>query len=94
MITVGMNYKVIPGKEKTFEDAFASVLEVMKTSAGHTRSNLYKDVHESNSYLIVSDWNDEDAFTGFIKSERFAKVANWGKEQILMGRPSHTIYKS
>jgi heme-degrading monooxygenase HmoA len=94
MITVGMNYKVLPGKEKVFEDAFVNVLEVMRTSAGHTTSQLYKDVHENNSYLIVSDWNDENAFNDFVKSERFAKVVSWGKEQILAGRPSHKIYQN
>lgn len=94
MITVGMNYKVLPGKEKTFEDAFVSVLDVMRTSSGHTSSHLYHDVHESGSYLIVSEWNDEAAFNAFVKSERFAKVVTWGKEQILAGRPSHKVYPS
>lgn len=94
MITVGMNYKVLPGKEKTFEDAFVNVLEVMKTSAGHTLSHLYHDVHEAGSYLIVSEWNDQAAFDAFVKSERFAKVVSWGREQILSARPSHKVYAS
>ena len=27
MVTIGMNYKMIPGKEKVFEDAFNKVLK-------------------------------------------------------------------
>jgi heme-degrading monooxygenase HmoA len=92
MVTIGMNYQVLPGKEVVFEKAFQSVLTVMGASPGHTASKLYKDVSNPQSYLIVSEWNDEAAFNAFIKSEAFAKVTNWGKEQILSGRPKHQIY--
>jgi heme-degrading monooxygenase HmoA len=44
-------------------------------------------------YLIVSDWADRGAFDAFIGSEAFRSVANWGKEQILAGRPTHEIYE-
>ena len=92
MITVGMNYETLPGKEETFEKAFANVLEVMKNMAGHQNSFLYRDVHKPNSYLIISEWSDRSAFDTFIRSERFAKVVSWGKEQILASRPRHQIY--
>jgi heme-degrading monooxygenase HmoA len=92
MVTIGMNYQVLPGKEQVFERAFGQVMEVMNTSAGHTASHLYKDVNAPNSYLIISDWNDKAAFDGFIRSEAFAKVTNWGKEQILAGRPKHQVF--
>lgn len=92
MVTVGMNYQVLPGKEEVFERAFKSVKEVMSKSPGHTNSHLYKDVDAVNSYLIISDWNDKEAFDSFIRSEAFAKVTNWGKEQILAGRPKHQVY--
>ena len=93
MVTIGMNYKVLPGKHETFEKAFAAVLEAMQGMAGHSESHLYRDVADGSSYLIVSDWSDEDAFTAFMRSEQFARVANWGKESILAGRPSHTVYR-
>ncbi len=94
MITVGMNYKVLPGKGPVFERAFQQVLVAMSKGQGHSATQLYKDVNEDNSYLIVSDWSDEAAFQAFIKSEAFAKVTNWGKEQILAGRPQHKVYKN
>ncbi len=93
MVTIGMNYKIIPGKESVFEKAFNNVLNVMKEIEGHTASFLFRDVNDPQSYLIVSDWSSEDAFNGFIRSEKFRNVADWGKENILMGRPSHTVYK-
>ena len=93
MVTIGMNYKMIPGKEKVFEDAFNKVLKVMNEMEGHSESFLYKDVNDAQSYLIVSDWSSEEAYNGFIQSEKFKNVVDWGKENILAGRPSHTVYK-
>jgi heme-degrading monooxygenase HmoA len=87
-----MNYKVLSGKEDDFERACRKVMGVMKSMKGHSRSHIYKDIDESNSYLIISDWHDRGAFDSFVKSEAFVKVANWGKEQILMGRPKHDFY--
>lgn len=93
MVTIGMNYKVLPGKEEVFEKAFNSVLNVMREIEGHSKSFLFRDVNDAQSYLIISDWSSEDAFNGFIRSDKFKNVANWGKENILAGRPAHTVYK-
>jgi heme-degrading monooxygenase HmoA len=94
MITVGMNYLVLPGKEETFEVAFRGVLKAMEAQPGHTESHLWRDTDHPQSYLITSEWSDRAAFDGFIRSEQFRKIANWGKEQILAGRPHHQIYES
>lgn len=93
MITVGMNYHVIAGKQAEFEAKFAAVLAALKAAAGHTSSNLWKDVADDASYMITSEWSDEAAFAAFIQSQAFKDVTNWGKEQILSGRPQHKIYK-
>jgi heme-degrading monooxygenase HmoA len=93
MVTVGMNYKVIPGKEEVFERAFKSVLDVMGKSPGHSQSHLYTEVGQKGTYLIISDWNDKTAFDAFVKSDAFAKVVTWGKEQILADRPKHQIFQ-
>jgi len=37
MVTIGMNYKMIPGKEKIFEDAFSKVIDVMNEMEGHSK---------------------------------------------------------
>ena len=92
MVTVGMNYQVLPGKEEVFERAFSQVIDTLRAAPGHTESHLYRDVAATSSYLIVSDWNDKAAFDTFIRSEAFAKLTNWGKEQILSGRPRHQVY--
>ena len=92
MITVGMNYEVLPGKGDLFESVFNKVLKVMNELSGHKESHLFKDVHNPRRYLILSEWHSRASFDEFIRSERFRNVVNWGKEQVLAGRPRHDVY--
>ena len=95
MVTIGMNYHVLQGKEQIFEAAFARVLEAIEAAPGHDTSRLYRGVGGEGDadYLIVSRWSDEQAFDTFIASDAFRKVADWGRENVLAGRPTHTTYR-
>ena len=94
MVTIGMNYSVREGKEKVFEDACARVIQTMQGIDGHSQSKLFREVGAgARSYLIVSVWTSEQAFRDFVASDAFKKVTNWGAENILEGRPSHTVYR-
>ena len=94
MVTIGMNYFVLSGKEEIFEGAVANVVETMRGIEGHDTSQLYREVGEGDpTYLIVSRWNSEKAFDDFVASDAFKKVTNWGKQNILSGRPRHTTYQ-
>jgi heme-degrading monooxygenase HmoA len=92
VVTVGMNYEVLRGREHAFESVFARVLEIMKTLPGHADTHLYREVGNPSMYLIVSRWRDRAAFEAFLASEQFRKVADWGRSQILAGRPRHEVY--
>ncbi|HEY7985652.1 MAG TPA: antibiotic biosynthesis monooxygenase family protein [Methylophilaceae bacterium] len=92
MITIGMNYDVIPGKENIFENAFEGVANALSKAAGHEFSNLYRDCKELSKYIIISQWEDQSAYQAFITSEAFRKVTNWGASEILSGRPKHQVY--
>ncbi len=93
MITVGMNYHVLPGKQTLFEEKFAAVLSALREAEGHSESVLWRDVADGASYLITSEWSDEAAFKALITSDAFRAVTNWGKEEILSGRPQHKVYR-
>ena len=92
MVTIGMNYTVLPGKNEVFETAFRKVLHAMRNVEGHTSSKMFRDIDDPNCYVILSEWSERAAFDAFIGSEAFRAVATWGKEQILAGRPTHTYY--
>ncbi len=93
MVTIGMNYRVLPGKEQAFENAFRKVIQALADVKGHTESRMFHEVDDANHYVILSKWNDRGAFDAFIASDTFRKVANWGKEEILAARPEHTYYE-
>ena len=94
MVTIGMNYEVLDGKQQIFEDACAKVVATMESIEGHDHSMIYRGVASGDSaYLIVSRWESEQAFNDFVASDAFKKVTNWGKQNILAGRPSHTTYR-
>jgi heme-degrading monooxygenase HmoA len=89
-----MNYVVREGKAQVFEDAFAKVLNAMASIEGHKETKLFRDVAESSRYLILSEWSDEQTFHQFVRSDQFAAVTNWGKEEVLAERPVHNVYES
>lgn len=91
MLTVGLYYDVIPGKERDFEEYFKVVAEQLTKVEGYVSALLYKRVDVPNSYLIYSEWKDKDTFDAFIKSREFSG-AKEGGSTMLMGRPSHRIY--
>jgi heme-degrading monooxygenase HmoA len=94
VVTIGMNYTVLPGKGQIFEDACERVVQTMQGIEGHDESHLYRRVDGAELvYLIVSRWQSEDAFGAFIASDAFKKVTRWGKENILSGPPRHTTYR-
>ncbi len=93
MVTIGMNYRVLPGKEQIFEDACARVVKTMEGIEGHDASEIFKSISsDAPAYLIVSRWQSESAFQSFVASDAFKKVTSWGKQNILADRPSHTTY--
>lgn len=92
MITVGMDYKIIPGKDEEFTKVFSKVLDIMKDMPGHAETHLYRDAYSEHDYLVVSEWTDEAAFDAFIQSDRFKGVTDWGKENVLSAQPKHEIY--
>ena len=92
MVTIGMNYEVLEGKDEPFEKKFAIVLGAMKDTAGHRSTYLYKDVFSERSYLVISEWNTRATFDDFVRSETFRKVTDWGITAILATRPSHQVY--
>ncbi len=92
MVTIGMNYKVIKGKEQLFESKFDQVVDVMQGVDGHTESHVFRDVHDPQHYLIISQWSKREAFDAFISSDIFRQTTSWGREEVLSDRPRHEIF--
>ncbi|HSI36876.1 MAG TPA: antibiotic biosynthesis monooxygenase family protein, partial [Tepidisphaeraceae bacterium] len=81
-----------PGKEEEFETSFLKTIDHLKSVPGHVESRMYEDVASVGSYVILSEWETQEAFTAFIRSPEFKQVTSWGKAEILRGRPRHKVY--
>jgi heme-degrading monooxygenase HmoA len=92
MVTVGMYYDVLPGQGTTFQAKFEAVVEALRGASGHTSSYLYQRVDDPDSYAIISEWQDADAFYSFIRSQAFRDVTAWGRAGVLRNAPRHKIY--
>lgn len=93
MVTVGMSYRVRPGKEEDFEKVFQAVQRALQDTPDHLETHLYRECGESD-YLIVSEWTQQKAFEEFASSTLFQKVMAWGESEVFRARPKHQIYET
>jgi len=92
MVTVGMYYDVNPGEGAAFRDKFDAVVTALRAATGHRSSYLYQRVDDPDSYAILSEWHDPQAFYDFIRSAEFREVTAWGRAGVLRNAPRHKIY--
>ena len=92
MITVGMDYDVVAGKEAAFERKFELVVRAMRGAEGHAHADIFRSVAQARRYMILSRWVSRASFDAFIASDAFAKLTAWGRSGILAGRPTHAVF--
>ncbi len=92
MISIGLYYDVIPGKEKEFEDVFNAVKSSLEGSKGFVSAILYRRVDRPSSYLIYSEWESLEDFRAFISSRPFKDVTTNGRK-ILERTPYNKVYQ-
>ncbi len=92
MVTVGMYYDVLPGEGEAFRAKFEAVVDALRGATGHSSSFLYRRVDDPDSYAILSEWSDAEAFQAFIRSAGFREVVAWGRANVLRHPPRHKIY--
>ena len=91
MITVGISYEIVEGKNEPFESRFALVVEAMSSMPGHVSTRLFQGL-DRRSYLLVSEWRSRAGFDAFVASDAYRNVANWGRSGILAARPRYEVY--
>lgn len=93
MITFGLNYTVKKESIEPFLEIAQKVLGLMDSIEGHVATKLYNDVNKSSSYLIYSEWQTQENFTAFMRSQAFKDVQNMSVD-MLEERPKHQIYET
>lgn len=92
MISIGLYYDVVPGREKEFEDVFNAVRKSLEGTKGFVSAVLYRRVDKPNSYLIYSEWESLEAFRAFIASRPFKEVTTSYRE-MFERRPYNKVYQ-
>lgn len=71
---VAVNYiDCKPEYRQRFEELFATRAKQIDTMPGFVDMQVLRPSNEENSYLIVSYWENKDAFKNWTKSETFLK---------------------
>ena len=91
MKAAGVDEKVLERYKPCSPAAIAAVVAWL---AENDPRVVEDDCRYEDSPYTDGEWSDEQAFQDFIRSDAFRNVTNWGKEQILSGRPQHKVYKS
>jgi heme-degrading monooxygenase HmoA len=88
-----MYYDVVPGQGPVFLAKFREVIDTLNRSVpGHKATYLYQRVDDPDSFAILSEWDDQEAFLAFVRSDAFRQVTAWGRAGILRNPPQHKIY--
>ena len=69
MIRAVLTMKVKEGREQDFEQAWKNVAEYTRHITGNLRQALLIDRSEPGVYVITSDWEDQESFHRFERSE-------------------------
>ena len=93
MITFGLNYDVKPEGVEEFVRIAQTVLGAMGSFQGHVNTVLYSNVNRPNSYLMYSEWENNEDFKAFIGSQAFKDVQNMSVD-LLESRPKHKVYEA
>jgi len=69
---VAINYiNCSPEYKERFEELFGSRAKAIDTMPGFIEMHVLRPGKEEDNYLIVSYWDNEEAFKGWTKSEAF-----------------------
>ena len=92
MVTVGMQYRVVPEKQEEFVGVFDEILAAMKGTPGHHDTRLFREVGEPRNFYILSHWDTEDAYHAFVRGEAMDRILTGAHGKLLDGRPQHKVY--
>ena len=90
---IAMNkFKIIPGKEKDFEEVWRTRETYLSEVPGFQEFHLLKG--DNSIYISHSIWESREAFTQWTQSESFQKAhAQGGSKGLIAGPPEFSGYE-
>lgn len=98
---VAINYiHCTPEYKERFEFLFGTRTKAIDTMPGFINMQVLKPVKENDDYLIISYWENEEAFKTWTKSEAFLKGHSRGFADVAKAReagkpaPMSSVFKT
>ena len=74
MVLERAQFRILPGREEEFEQAFAQAKRLLAGSRGFLGATLSRGVESSSTYLLLVEWQTlEDHTVGFRESPAFGE---------------------
>ncbi|WP_067831212.1 antibiotic biosynthesis monooxygenase family protein [Actinomadura kijaniata] len=67
-VFVVVSARIRPGTEAGFEEAFAKVRQSVRGTPGHRSDRLLASTREPGRYLLLAEWESEEAFLAWEES--------------------------
>jgi heme-degrading monooxygenase HmoA len=68
MLRATLTMKVQAGREADFERAWRAIAEQVRRVPGNIRQALLRDPKDPTTFVLTTDWESRDAFSGFERS--------------------------
>jgi heme-degrading monooxygenase HmoA len=76
-MTVRIMVRATPRQEdqQAFEDAYRNVTETVRGTPGHLADELLRDTSGAGSYILLAEWESEQAFRAWEDDTRHLEMA-------------------
>ncbi len=71
MIILEIRATVPPQKQMEFLQSYSTAIPRVRKQPGCIRCNLFRDMEDGNSFLLIGEWQSQEALDGHIGSEQF-----------------------
>jgi heme-degrading monooxygenase HmoA len=61
-VRVMVSARIADHDREAFEEAYRQVAAVVRGTPGHIRDELLRDVEEAGRYILLAEWESEEAF--------------------------------
>jgi quinol monooxygenase YgiN len=71
MIVSNTKISVIPENRKEFLQTLHSLIDSVRSEQGCVSHNVYEDVEDENSFIIIEEWETQADLDNHLRSDRF-----------------------
>ncbi|WP_223066022.1 putative quinol monooxygenase [Paenibacillus caui] len=83
MIVIHAHIKIQPAYTDIFLEKVAPLIAGSRNEAGNISYSLYRDIDQSNVFIMVEEWKDEEAVSFHNQTAHFTQFVSESKQLLL-----------